>query len=216
MSNGFAITPPTLPNGEVGDYYYQTMSAFGQGSGVNIWGPVSVSGSLPPGLSIGNVNYPPNSFTLSGDPTQDGTYSFTISVPGNIYGSEATQSYTVMIVASPSIATVSPLPSGEVGVAYSQTLEVSGGTAPYRNWSIKPGTTLPAVLVLSQGPLTNGATISGVPKASGVFTFTVEVWDTPPDTNNGGPLTDPPAPATKQLTIPIVPGDMSYVVPLLL
>src|SRR5882762_6535397 len=95
------------------------------------------------------------------------------------------QSATIMLLASlvsvsarsqtssvaMSFTTASPLPSGTVGVGYSQTIAVTGGTAPYI-WSITAGS-LPSGLALSS---TTGA-IGGTPTSPGSFTFTVQVTD---------------------------------------
>ncbi len=66
------------------------------------------------------------------------------------------------------ISTVSPLASGMVGLAYSQTLAASGGTMPY-SWSVASGS-LPSGLSLSP----NGV-ISGTPNAANTYTFTLRV-----------------------------------------
>src|SRR5260370_9045354 len=73
--------------------------------------------------------------------------------------------------AAMSFTTASPLPSGTVGVGYSQTIAVTGGTAPYV-WSITAGA-LPSGLALSSA---TGA-IGGTPTSAGSFTFTVQVTD---------------------------------------
>ena len=62
------------------------------------------------------------------------------------------------------------LPKGDVGTAYSTTLTVAGGTAPY-TWSIKAGA-LPSGLKLS-----STGKITGTPSKSGTFSFTVGVTD---------------------------------------
>ena len=73
------------------------------------------------------------------------------------------------MVAAPSVTTATLL-NGEVTVAYSQTLVVTGGAAPY-TWSLSAGT-LPRGLSLSAAGV-----ISGTPSRTGTSTFTVKVLD---------------------------------------
>ena len=70
------------------------------------------------------------------------------------------------------VITLSPatLPTGRVGVAYSQQITASGGTAPYA-FSVTSGT-LPAGLTLSSGGL-----LSGTPTAVGSSTVTIQGTD---------------------------------------
>jgi Ice-binding-like/Putative Ig domain len=73
------------------------------------------------------------------------------------------------------VITLAPptLPNGTVGVAYSQTITASGGTAPY-NFSVTAGT-LPAGLTLTAaGTL---GLLSGTPTAAGTSTFTIRATD---------------------------------------
>jgi len=65
----------------------------------------------------------------------------------------------------------SSLPNGAVNVSYNATLTADGGAAPY-TWSIDKGT-LPAGLSLDSGT----GIVSGVPTASGDYTFTAKVSD---------------------------------------
>ncbi len=69
---------------------------------------------------------------------------------------------------NPTITTVSPLPSGTVGSAYSRAITASGGTTPYF-WSIVSGD-LPSGLSLSGSGL-----ISGLPNTVTTTDFTVQV-----------------------------------------
>lgn len=62
------------------------------------------------------------------------------------------------------------LPNGLVGVAYSQTITASGGTAPY-TFTVTSGS-LPSGLTLS-----TGGVLSGTPTANGTFNFTVTAAD---------------------------------------
>lgn len=72
------------------------------------------------------------------------------------------------------LAVGSPLPSGTVGAAYSQTLAAAGGTPPY-SYGIIAGLP-PGGLAIS------GSAIAGTPSNAGTFLFTVQVTDsvTPP------------------------------------
>lgn len=80
--------------------------------------------------------------------------------------------YSTMVCGySGPIATCNNPPNGKVGVFYTTTLGVSGGTAPY-NWVITAGT-LPPGLSLNA---TTG-TISGTPTTAGSWWFTATVTD---------------------------------------
>ena len=77
----------------------------------------------------------------------------------------------VISPAAPVITTASPLADGETGIAYSQILSVTGGTAPF-SWAVTAGA-LPDGLTLDAAT----AEISGICTVAGVYTFTVEVTD---------------------------------------
>jgi len=82
---------------------------------------------------------------------------------------------------TPSVTT-SSMPAGNVGIAYSATLEASGGTAPYK-WSLKSGT-LPTGISLSAD-----GTVSGTPSAAGTAgPLVFEVTDANSDSANSGSL----------------------------
>jgi hypothetical protein len=99
----------------------------------------------------------------------------------------ATASLSIVIVTGGGITTTS-LPDGTVGVPYSQTITVTGGTPPY-TWSIADGSLPPG---LSLG--TDTGTVSGTPTTVGTSDFTVEVTDS---------TTPVPQTATAELTITI-------------
>jgi len=65
------------------------------------------------------------------------------------------------------IAVTGPLPAGEFGIAYSQTLTASGAAGPY-GFSVATGTLPDGLALGSAGALT------GTPTALGIFNFTVQ------------------------------------------
>ena len=64
-----------------------------------------------------------------------------------------------------------PPPGGEVGVAYSDQLTVTGGTSPF-TWSVSSGTLPPGVTLGASTGL-----LSGTPTTAGTYSFTVKVTD---------------------------------------
>jgi hypothetical protein len=155
------ILTTSLPDGEVGVAYSQTLAAAG-GSPPYTW---SVSaGSLPAGLSLN-----PATGTISGTPTAAGTAGFTVTV-GDSLGGTSSASLAISVVPAVAITTTS-LPDGTVATPYSATLTASGGLTPY-TWSIVSGS-LPAGLTLNAST----GVISGTPLSVGTSSFTVGVTD---------------------------------------
>jgi len=153
------ITTTSLPNGDVGVAYSQTLAASG-GSGTYTW---SISaGSLPAGLSLAATTG-----VISGKPTTAGRYNFTVRVAGGI--TTATQPLSIYIGLLPLSITTTSLPNGDVGGAYSQTLTASGGSGTY-TWSVSAGS-LPAGLSLTAAT----GIISGIPTTTGTSNFTARV-----------------------------------------
>jgi hypothetical protein len=157
------ITTTSLPNGAVGQAYNQTVQATG-GTGALTWS--IVAGTLPQNLSLN-----PTTGAISGTPTAAGPSSFTVRVADAV-GQADTQVLSILINQStpPNITTTTPLPGGTVGLAYSQTLQATGGTG-ILVWSLSVGS-LPANLALS-----SAGTILGTPTNTGISNFTVKVTD---------------------------------------
>jgi serine protease len=96
----------------------------------------------------------------------------------------------------PTVTTTS-LDGGQVGVAYSQALEATGGTPPYA-WSLDSGS-LPAGLSLDSG---SGA-ITGTPTSSGTASFTAKVTDSLAQSDTQGlSIAVSPAPAIDTTSLP--------------
>ncbi|CAO5163189.1 Staphylococcus aureus surface protein A (modular protein) [Frankia sp. AiPs1] len=152
---------PPPPAGEVGVVYSDQLTVSG-GTSPFVW---SVSaGALPPGVTL-------NASTglLSGTPTTAGTASFAVRVVDAL-GLSATRTVSLPIAARPTLGFPAP-PAAQVGVPYSNTLVVTGGTAPFA-WSVTAGTLPPGITL---NPSTG--TLSGTPTTTGSYPFTVQVSD---------------------------------------
>src|SRR5450755_2233316 len=169
-------TPATLPNATVGIAYTYLLLASG-GTAPYTW--TNPQGSPPTGISLGSNG------SLTGVPTVAGTFNFKVQVTDSL-GHQASQQIS-LTSPPPLIITTSTLSNGAVGVPYSQSLAVTGGTPPY-SWSIQGGA-LPGGLSLAAA-----GTIAGTPSASGTFSFTVGVADSASAT------------ATKRLSIAVAGG----------
>jgi len=163
-----AIAPTTLPNGVAGTAYNQALSTTG---GTAPYTYAVSGGSLPPGITVSNTG------TVSGTPSAAGNYSFTVRSTDSSTGTGApfstTRTYALTIDAPTITVAPATLPNPTVGVAYSQTVTASGGTAPY-TFAITAGA-IPAGTTFG-----NSGTLSGTPTAAGTFNFTVTATD------NGG------------------------------
>jgi large repetitive protein len=166
--------------GEVGVAYSQQPVLSG-GTAPFSW--AISSGSLPAGLGI-------NATTglVSGTPTASGSFSLTVSATDS-FSQVASKTVTIVVVARPAFSATAP-PNGQVGVAYSTTFAVTGGSLPL-TWSISAGSAPPGLsLNASTGVL------SGTPSATGTSSFSVGVTDANNQT------------ATKAVTIVISAGPL--------
>ena len=145
-------------------YSYQELAA--GGAPPYTWS--IISGSLPPGLSIG-----PSTGLISGTPTTQGTSSFTVKVTDS-GANTATSPQSITINQAPPVITgPASCGNGTVGTPFTCTITETGGTAPF---------TLVVVFgALPPGLSTSALVISGTPTtctSSCPYNFSVKVRDT--------------------------------------
>jgi uncharacterized protein (TIGR03437 family) len=165
-------TSVILPNGVFGQNYSLLLSA-GGGTGPYTWTlppATSAPNALPAGLTL------TGSGLISGVPTATAsgtsTTGFTIMVTDSASPpATATAFFQLAIQPALTITTPSPLNTGTINTTYSQQIVASGGTAPYTFTIATPATAPPGMVI------TTGGLLSGVPKATGSYTFSIQVTD---------------------------------------
>ncbi|TSK06176.1 MAG: choice-of-anchor D domain-containing protein [Geobacter sp.] len=156
------ITTTSLPSVVVGAPYNQSLVMQG-GTPSYLW-QIS-GGSLPAGLTMS-----PSTGTISGAPSQTGTFIFTVKV---LDSTGATTTRDLAIKVNPTLSiTTTALPSVENGATYAQELVAGGGTEPYV-WSLSGSGTLPPGLALDSA----SGVISGKASGSGNYSFNIKVTD---------------------------------------
>ena len=156
------LSPATLTAPTVGTAYSQTVTASG---GAAPYSYDVSSGALPAGLTLNA-----STGAVTGTPTSATAATFTLRAT-DANGCQGTRSHSVTPVCPVLTVTTATLPGGTVGTAYSQTLAVSGGTAPH-TWAVSSGA-LPAGLSLAA----NGV-LTGTPTGTAAASFTLRVTDT--------------------------------------
>jgi hypothetical protein len=175
------LTTGDLTHGTVGASYSFVLQKAG-GAPPYTWS--LESGALPPGLTLNA-----NTGTISGSPTEDGAFTFTVKLTDSQPLEVTSSPLRIIVDLAPLVITSSGnLTSGRVNVNYSYQLLFTGGKAPY-TWALASGS-LPPGLTLD----TTTGVISGKPTATGTFTFTVSLTD-------GQPLTV----QSQQLRINVTP-----------
>jgi hypothetical protein len=132
-----------------------------------------VAGSLPPGLSM-PASYGAAGTIVSGTPTKEGTYTFTVTGTDQ-EGQRMQQTYSIRV--GPPLPLKITFPAiccnaGKVGQSYLQDIFWSGGVGPYTD-AITAGK-LPPGLRFSRKP---SFSITGIPTTTGTFTITITVTD---------------------------------------
>jgi uncharacterized repeat protein (TIGR01451 family) len=150
------VSPASLPNGTVGTAYSQAFSAAPAGGGYSF----TQTGTLPPGLTFNTATG-----SLSGTPTANGTFSFTITATGFGGCSSAPKSYSITIGAGCNITLPASLPAGNVGNLYNQMVTAS----PAGNYTYSLSGTLPPGLTFYSA----SALLFGYPNTQSSYTFTI-------------------------------------------
>jgi len=154
-----SVSPTSLANPQIGAAYSKTISVSG---GISPYSYTVSAGALPAGLTL-------NALTgaIAGTPTAGGPAGFTVKATDSSTGSgpfSGTEAYTIT-VAPPTLAlTPTSLPNPVAGIAYSQALTASGGTAPY-SFAVTAGA-LPAGLSLDASTGVLSGTVVSVVSAS--------------------------------------------------
>lgn len=160
----------------VGVPYSQTITVLG---GAQPWSGYQVT-NLPAGLSITGTTA--NSVTVSGTPTQAGSFSLTGSATDSSTGNGpyTVSEVYVLTVAAPGLALSPAATTFNTAYAapYSQSFTASGGTGPY---SYALTGSLPAGVSFA------GNTVSGTPTVTGSYSFTITATDTG-STGTGAPF----------------------------
>jgi hypothetical protein len=165
-----AISTTTLPSGRVTVAYSATPQATG-GAGGFTW---TVSGgTLPTGLTLNA-----STGAVTGTPTAAGSSTITLTAADSTDPSnKASANYTIVIGSAPVVFASSALPVGRATVAYSTTLQATGGSGTFA-WVISTGA-LPAGVSLNAST----GSLAGTPTAAGHSSFVVTVADAADQTN---------------------------------
>jgi Putative Ig domain len=184
-----SLTLSSLPNGTVNVPYSSTIGVTG---GTAPYSCTITAGTLPAGLSLAGC-------LVSGTPTVAGTVNLTVKAVDSGNPQETTTGPVSLTINPASLSlTLTTLPNGTVNVPYSQTIGVSGGTAPYA--CVITNGTLPSGLSLGAACL-----VSGTPTVAETVKLTVKATDsssTPQTTTGPVSLTINPAAATLVITSP--------------
>jgi len=124
-----------------------------------------VAGGTPPGMGS-PIFQGQTAGAISGTPTVEGTYSFTVKAL-DAAGQSDTETFTVTITAPRPLTITNPNPfqGVAVGQSYDILLRADGGLPGY-TWALKSGTLPPGLAVSSLGHL------AGHPTTRGTYSFT--------------------------------------------
>jgi type II secretory pathway pseudopilin PulG/uncharacterized membrane protein YgcG len=178
ICSSFTITTTSLPDGVMHQAYPSVQIEATNGVKPYTFSLVSGSGNLPPGLTLNS------DCTISGTPTQAGTYSFTVQVKDN-EGKIATKRFSITIQPNKPRITTEFLPYGQVNQGYCAVVTASGGKTPY-TYTVSG---LPSGLSYdtncgSCATNDKGECIHGTPTQAGSFSVSISVRDSNGDSDS--------------------------------
>ncbi len=139
----------------------------GCGPGFDVWS--IISGTSPPGLSMSTTG------TLSGTPTQGGTFKFFIQmalpdIPGFCNGTKDTTQREMTLTINPGIPklTLGPESTTPATAGTPYSLQLTASVPDAKTFSISAGALPPGLAINSSTGL-----ISGTPTTAGTYSFTV-------------------------------------------
>jgi autotransporter-associated beta strand protein len=154
------VPAQVLPSAERGAVYNFQLVASG---GVQPREWAVVAGALPSGMQLTSFGL------LSGTPSVAGSFAFTVQVT-DAADLTASRAFVFAVDEAPLEIVSATLQDAAVGEYHTETLAVTGGSAPYL-WSVVAGTLPPGLVMGSDGEL------AGTPSAAGRFNFTALAAD---------------------------------------
>ncbi len=166
VTNEVVILTQTLPSGQIGEAYSQTLKAAG-GQAPYRW--EVTAGQLPQGLSLDGVFG-----KIQGTPVENGGSTFTIQVRDNV-GRTFTRQLAI-VIGNEVVILTETLPDAVRNQNYSFAIQALGGAGPYL-WSVDSLFSQKGAgsNVLTIDP--NNGVISGTPDTLDTLTLTIRVTD---------------------------------------
>jgi hypothetical protein len=166
---GLSIQDQSVPGGTIGQPYSKQLTVWSiTHKNPDQGGPAPATwsvdkGSLPPGVTFSSAGL------LSGTPTAEGSYTFTVRATG---GGGATDIETETLTVRQALTLTDALAGAkaEVGMPFTSKQSAGGGSGTY-TWSVSKGT-LPAGMTLA-----DDGTIGGTPSLAGRYPFALTVTD---------------------------------------
>jgi hypothetical protein len=162
------IVTQSLPPGQAGAAYICTLEAIG-GTPPYKWTVETGGSGLPPGL------YMSESGNITGTPSSEGSYSFTVKVSdSDNYTRSQSKNLSIEVYPKGEVTiTTGALTPAYVSEAYEGQLSAVGGEQPYV-WSIASGGVSATELVPNLF-LSSSGNVTGTPTTAGIYTVEVRV-----------------------------------------